>query len=394
MTFGERIKEYRKNRGFTQSELAERLGISEQSVSKWETGITMPDVSILVPLSSLLGVSVDSLLGVKSNCDDEINAAYKELSERWSGDGKELGYCGCNVTYDYYKTTSALTKKHPTNMRIAKECASYAQSVLNLSKRGCFELSEKEKTALFEEVEFLTNRVWKFDETVSGKRWAKQIFISACCDMGYYGRAESESECLGDGIEHAIMSRVIAERRPMPEKKDIEDALLKRRITASYHTINALEDHYWTINRLGSFGDVTIPETVKAFNDFLAILEAYKGVFSEGIRLDLKIDTLNKIAEKYCCAGEYDKALDVAEMIGDTAEEYYRIYKDGAPECLLDLDRLRGKSEYSIEYTDKRAKEDLYWRTTFWTVFGDKENNPIVTSPRYKAVVEKINNLS
>ena len=104
MTFGERIKEYRKNIGFTQSKLAERLGISEQSVSKWETGVTMPDITMLVPLSSVLGVSVDSLLGVATNADEEINAAYKEVNERWK-DGyndQSKDRRQCDRALDYY----------------------------------------------------------------------------------------------------------------------------------------------------------------------------------------------------------------------------------------------------------------------------------------------------
>ena len=44
-----------------------------------------------------------------------------------------------------------------------------------------------------------------------------------------------------------------------------------------------------------------------------------------------------------------------------------------------------------VSFTQK-VKEELYWRTTFWDVFNNPENNPIVTSPRYKAVVDKINN--
>lgn len=61
-TLGKRIAQYRKEQGLTQENLAERLGISSQAVSKWETDQTCPDILLLPQLSKLLGVSVDTLL--------------------------------------------------------------------------------------------------------------------------------------------------------------------------------------------------------------------------------------------------------------------------------------------------------------------------------------------
>ncbi|WP_334073765.1 MULTISPECIES: helix-turn-helix domain-containing protein [Paenibacillus] len=57
------ISYYRKERGLTQEELAQRLGISFQAVSKWENAQTMPDLALLPELSRNLRVSVDKLLG-------------------------------------------------------------------------------------------------------------------------------------------------------------------------------------------------------------------------------------------------------------------------------------------------------------------------------------------
>ena len=63
LTLGQSIRRYRKEKNMTQSELAKRLGVSVQAVSKWETDKGAPDLSLLVPLSRLLGMSVDLLLG-------------------------------------------------------------------------------------------------------------------------------------------------------------------------------------------------------------------------------------------------------------------------------------------------------------------------------------------
>ena len=61
--FAERLKELRKMRRFSQHALAERLGISQQAVGKWETGKSTPDPATLREIADIFEVSVDLLLG-------------------------------------------------------------------------------------------------------------------------------------------------------------------------------------------------------------------------------------------------------------------------------------------------------------------------------------------
>ncbi len=58
-TLGKRISEQRKIKGTKQEELAEKLNVSAQAVSKWENDQSCPDISILPELSKLLGISID-----------------------------------------------------------------------------------------------------------------------------------------------------------------------------------------------------------------------------------------------------------------------------------------------------------------------------------------------
>ncbi len=57
------IARYRKELGYTQETIAEKLGVTFQAVSKWETGQTIPDTTLLPPLAGILGISIDKLLG-------------------------------------------------------------------------------------------------------------------------------------------------------------------------------------------------------------------------------------------------------------------------------------------------------------------------------------------
>lgn len=62
-TFGQRFSRLRKAKGLTQSEIAQKVNVSDQAVSKWENDINMPDIGLFVALSDILGVSTDVLLG-------------------------------------------------------------------------------------------------------------------------------------------------------------------------------------------------------------------------------------------------------------------------------------------------------------------------------------------
>ena len=66
-TIGNRITTYRKKKSMTQEALAEKLGVSSQAVSKWENDLSCPDISLLVPLCDILGISTDELLSGKNN---------------------------------------------------------------------------------------------------------------------------------------------------------------------------------------------------------------------------------------------------------------------------------------------------------------------------------------
>lgn len=62
-TLGTRLQELRKQKGLTQEQLAEKLNVTNQSVSKWEKDINAPDISLLIELADLYETTVDYLLG-------------------------------------------------------------------------------------------------------------------------------------------------------------------------------------------------------------------------------------------------------------------------------------------------------------------------------------------
>ena len=76
----ERIYESRKGLGITQEALAEKLGITPQSVSRWENGQSRPDVDMLPRLAAFFGITVDALFGYQA--ENLKIAQYKEISKQ------------------------------------------------------------------------------------------------------------------------------------------------------------------------------------------------------------------------------------------------------------------------------------------------------------------------
>lgn len=77
--FGEMVSHLRKERGMTQLELAEKMGVTDKAVSKWERGISYPDVSSMPRLAEILGVSVDELMQNNSGKENGKTAAANLL---------------------------------------------------------------------------------------------------------------------------------------------------------------------------------------------------------------------------------------------------------------------------------------------------------------------------
>ena len=89
MIFSERLKREREKKGWSQTELAEKIHVSRQSVSKWETGKNYPSIEVIIDLSDLFGITLDELL-----------RSDEELKEKVIQDSKQLAYPKWKVFFD------------------------------------------------------------------------------------------------------------------------------------------------------------------------------------------------------------------------------------------------------------------------------------------------------
>ena len=91
MNIGNRIKELRKQRGITQEQLADRIGVSFQAVSKWENNISLPDITLVPSLASYFGVSMDELFDYNLEEIKKEALAIERKSVKYREENQEEG---------------------------------------------------------------------------------------------------------------------------------------------------------------------------------------------------------------------------------------------------------------------------------------------------------------
>jgi len=158
-TMGQIIRRLRKERNLTQEELAEQLGVTFQAVSKWENDTGMPDISQIVPLARMFGVSTDVLFGIFGQNDTEEvwkivkNAqallsrpltsqsllkkyrAVKEGLKQFPNNSLLLMHClETGIALSYPENENLYEKEHAE--AIYRECIQYANLVISYCKNA------------------------------------------------------------------------------------------------------------------------------------------------------------------------------------------------------------------------------------------------------------------
>lgn len=182
MTFGQRLKAFRKNENWTQQNLAEMIDVSTQAISKWETDAGMPDISQIVPLSRVLNISTDILLGVVDDNDTkEFEKIYKKCMEietlspcKWPPEPKEAEK-GFRLMYDYFCT-------HPTNPKAAKYLLDMAE--LYFGKLDIFD-----EATTIKECERFANCIFRFSEDADLHAEARFLIASVYMRVGQKEKA-------------------------------------------------------------------------------------------------------------------------------------------------------------------------------------------------------------
>lgn len=88
MTFAEKLKSIRKQAGMSQEQLAEKLSVSRQAVTKWETDAGIPDIENIMAISALFDISIDELLSNERGAKKPTDYLYESITEYDIGEPK------------------------------------------------------------------------------------------------------------------------------------------------------------------------------------------------------------------------------------------------------------------------------------------------------------------
>ena len=140
--FGDNLKRLRKEKELTQENLAEFLGVSFQTISKWERGETYPDITTLPIISRFFDVSIDDLLGVNKTREEEKINEYLSLYD-------DMKLKDLTLTYNKFQKA---VKEFPNDFRILIRYMELLYDVKGFGQGGYKDIS-KEITSIYEKIQ-------------------------------------------------------------------------------------------------------------------------------------------------------------------------------------------------------------------------------------------------
>ena len=128
MKLSANIRELRRQRGMTQEKFAEVFGVTTGAVYKWESGLSVPDLTLILEMADFFGVSTDMLLGYQMK-NNRLESALEELDSFIR-----------DINPENLAAADKILKKYPNNLKIAMKCAGlYYLSGLETRNREMFE---------------------------------------------------------------------------------------------------------------------------------------------------------------------------------------------------------------------------------------------------------------
>ena len=304
MTTGQRIKYYRKEKGYTQNELAEIIGVSMQAISKWETDSGMPDISQIVPLCKALDVSADKVLGLG---DDEEVREVLELREKI---GKHTIAFSVDEAKRIYSLAAPVFAKHPTNSFVAFNCLE------SLSVLIANECTDKDKLSLIRECSRYELCISRY-ETNPDMLFKSYYVLSRCYNLlGEVERAEQIKERMptvfGDRTyweaEYAFADGDMKTALEKCKKSFAEKARFISRCIRLARMISVASD-----------GDAEIVKQIELNEYMLRIINAFLsgGDYIPHRMMYQKLSLLSGMVAQYADLGMKDKAEEcMKELVG------------------------------------------------------------------------------
>lgn len=353
----------RKEKGITQDELANYIGVSKASVSKWETGQSYPDVTFLPQLAAYFNISIDDLMDYNPQMTKEdIRKLYHKLSAGFASEPFDEVMNRCREVIKNYFAC------FPLLMQMGLLILNHSALAGNTEKT----------TSLIKEAKELFARVRKESEDVELSKQA--LYAEASCFMAL-GNPHGALELLeGTNAPYLYTETLLVAAYQMTGKTENAKAALQAGIYQHVISLFGLFTSYFAL-----YGNE--PERCEeAFHRVSAIAEAFDiKRLHPGVLANLYLSA----AQGYAAQGNSDKALDMlgkyAELITGNiyplrlhTDDFFNLLDDWLAE--FDLDTAPPREEKTI----KQSMADAVIKNPAFSAFTGE--------PRFQRIAEKLKN--
>lgn len=297
---GQVIRKLRKERNFTQEELAEQLNVSSQAVSKWENGTSLPDISQIVPLASVFGVTTDVLFDVEGT--NAVVEGYRIV-----GEAEKIKRYGDLCTYlAAYEHLLGGLKTYPNNLILLNNCVGFGLS-LCLPENGWLYAAER-ADEIAAETERQAGLIISYSKNPSDVLRAHQVLVLLYSSQGKSDKAAEEAEHFPvrtDFTRHSNMARVEEARG------NWEEVIRHLGIDNSY-ALQTLEDN---LARLGKayYNVGRYDQAIALYESWFRTMEAMFGENFPSFHDFDSGDCYLLLAQAYLASGNEEKAMENTE---------------------------------------------------------------------------------
>ena len=300
-SIGQTIKRLRKERNLTQDELAEQLNVTAQAVSKWENEIGLPDISQIIPLASVFGVSTDILFGIEGASENDEALRIVQKADEIKEYGKQNTYLRA------YDMMIDGLKKYPNNMTLLNNCIRIGLA-LAMPENGYLYSAERAKEICAETIR-QANLIISYSKNISEIMAARQSLIFLYSSEGRYDKATVEAQNFPARTDLTLYSNMARVNEYMGNHareitylcSDIDYALQ----TLEDNTVRLGKAYYKT----GKYNNA-----IDVYQTFLNIL---KVIFKDGYHPPYHDfdsgDCYILLAQAYLAIGNTDQAMNAVE---------------------------------------------------------------------------------
>ncbi len=326
LSFGQRLKLIRKEAQLTQMQLAENIGVSVQSVSKWECDSTMPDISQIVPLAAALGVTTDCLLGMGTSEKEDRDKLLSDL-EKAMENRTEFAYEN-NFNFKQYSLIKEYLKKYPLDYEMKLKCATYLSYFLQRSiwwKN--YTIPEDEKSELLAEGMGMLRAVINQDKD------AARLISARCMLIRYYNMKKDFSAAkeiamnLPD-IHNIRDNQLLWIYQFEDQEKNMEKCLELAEKMAHNSCLDYIERLWMRGRRLSIFGGKRKKEAIDAWRDMEAAARHGYRMFKTEKTAVYVMSALSIRANDHVAIDELDEALTCAEDLCSFDIDFYNDRKN------------------------------------------------------------------